>query len=198
MNDSENSIRRQLRIMVEQGIAAALDPVNDVAIQSGGRATTTLNSFWLHHRCSTCNHTFRLGDQVEVRGDGQVLHCSPLLPCAGGREVEVTSGPETAAFFFGLDEEWPPPEGIPIVRLEVGHPLLAPRFRRLERHTCSVCGHTFRLHDQVVICPCSPHRPLCQAAIHRDPIHGLYCLDAWNPDANEQKYCPITSRQLGK
>jgi len=50
-----------------------------------------------------------------------------------------------------------------------------------------------------VICPCSPLEPLCQTAIHRDLIHGLHCLEAWNPGVNQQgkqRYCPITSRKI--
>ncbi|NEO75337.1 hypothetical protein [Moorena sp. SIO4G3] len=185
-----------LRKAFDQGVAVAIDPANNVAIQQGGEAITTLNSYWLHQRCPVCSHTFRLGDEVYIAEDRTVRHNNALLPCAQGNATGSEPSPETSAFFAGLDTAWPPPKDMPIVRLEAGHELLAPPLAGFQRHTCVVCGHTLRLNDHVVICPCSPHKPLCRIAVHRDLIHGLHCFDAWNPGANGQLYCPVTSRKL--
>ncbi|MGK7874145.1 MAG: hypothetical protein AB4426_12770 [Xenococcaceae cyanobacterium] len=192
----KSEILLNLRTIFDHGVAVAIDPTNNDAIALGGQGTTTLNSYWLHQRCPVCSHTFRLGDEVEIAEDKSVRHNSALLPCAQGNVTALDPGQETSAFFAGLDAAWPPPKDIPIVRLEATHELLAPPLAGFQRHTCAVCGHSLRLNDHVVICPCSPHKPLCKIAVHRDLIHGLHCFDAWNPAANGQLYCPVTSRKL--
>jgi hypothetical protein len=180
-----------------QGFAAAQDQTNQVAIQKGGSATTTLNSHWLHRYCFTCNHTFRVGDEVYISIDGTIEHNDTSLPCAQtGKAIEPKASSEMSAFFTGLEQAWPPSKDVPIVRLEAEHELLAPPFSGFKRHKCLVCSHTLRLSDHVVICPCSPHKPLCKVAVHRDLVHGMYCLEAWNPGANRQTHCPVTSREL--
>jgi len=186
----------QLRTAFYKGVAVARDPDNNRAIQQGGQGTTTLNSYWLHQKCPVCAHSFRVGDQVDITEDGTVRHNSALLPCTQNHRLSSELSQETSEFFAGLDAAWQPPEDIPMVRLEPGDELLAPPLANFQRHTCAVCGHTLRRHDCVVICPCSPNQPLCRIAVHRDLIHGLYCLEAWNPSANGQTYCPITSRKL--
>jgi hypothetical protein len=178
----------------ERGHDGALDPANAAAVR-GGQAVTTLLSHWLHTRCPTCAHTFRTGDRVKISADGTVRHQSPSLPCASGGTAETAPTKVLAEFFAGLDESWPPPPDLQVIRLEAGHVLLAPPHARFQRHACAVCGHTLRLHDSVVLCPCSPLRRLCAVAIHRDPLHGLHCLEAWNPGGT-LKYCPVTSRVL--
>ncbi len=185
--------RAALQIEFEAGEAAALDPANEPAA-TGGHATTTLQSPWLHLRCRVCGHTFRPGDPVEVDSGGEAVHAGAALPCAGG-DVAAEANPEAAAFFDGLDETWPPPENLPVVRLEAGHYLVAPPLAGFRRRTCAVCGHTFRPLDHVVQCPCFPEAPRCGVAIHRDPVHGLHCYDDWNPGAH-QLHCPATSRKL--
>jgi hypothetical protein len=194
MNRHQDTEREVLRRELERGVAEAMDPVNAVAVQ-GGRAVTTLRSHWLHQYCRVCGHTFRTGDEVLIETDGTVRHQSALLPCAGGKSVTPLEPAEAAAFFRGLDEAWPPPRDLPVHRLEEGDPLLTPPFAGFRRHVCAVCGHTLRLHDHVVLCPCSPQRPICRIAIHRDPLHGLHCWEAWNPGAYTQ-YCPATSREI--
>ncbi|MEH2368483.1 hypothetical protein [Nostoc sp.] len=185
-----------LRSDFEQGVIIATDPVNNTAIQRGGQGITTLNSYWLHQYCPICSHTFRLGDEVYIAEDRPVKHNSALLPCSKTDVSKWKFSEETSAFFMGLDTAWPPPQDIPVVRLDAGHQLLAAPFAGFERHTCVVCGHTLRQNDRVVICPCSPDQPLCKIAVHRDLMHGLNCLEVWNPGANGQRYCPVTSKKL--
>ncbi len=195
MNE-ENKAQLSLRSAFNQGVAVAMDPVNNAAIQKGGQGTTTLSSYWLHQKCPVCSHTFRLGDEVYIDEDGTVRHNSTLLPCFQSDVVKLEFSQEASAFFSGLDRAWPPPKELPIVRLDEGHELLAPPLAGFQRHTCAVCSHTLRQNDRVVICPCSPNQPLCKIAVHRDLIHDLNCLEAWNPGANRQSYCPVTSRKL--
>jgi hypothetical protein len=183
-----------LKAEFKLGLEGALDPANASAV-SGGSRVTTLLSHWLHWNCPKCEHTFRPGDQVEIDSDGTVLHQSPLLPCARGGTAETAPTVILSEFFAGLDSSWPPPPDMEIIRLEEGHFLLAPPHAEFQRHRCWVCGHTLRLHDSVVRCPCSPKKPLCAVAIHRDPIHGLHCLNSWNPQGT-LKHCPVTSRVL--
>jgi hypothetical protein len=86
----------------------------------------------------------------------------PALQCANAQK---DSNPADSAalrdFFAGLNAAWPIPQDIPLIRLEVGHPLLAPPEHGHARASCRVCGHTFRPSDRVVICPCSPDQPKC-------------------------------------
>jgi hypothetical protein len=81
------------------------------------------------------------------------------------------------------------------VRLEAGHFLLTPPGNGFGRRSCAVCGHTFRLHDHVIFCPCHPQERKCIVAIHRDPVHGLRCWEEWSPGTTF-RYCPATSRRL--
>jgi hypothetical protein len=183
-----------LRASFDAGVAAALDPVNAAAV-TGGRAVTSRRSYWLFDRCPVCQHTFRPGDEVQVADDRSVRHAMPTLPCAEGKPAPTADPVEAAAFFAGLNSAWPlPTEGACPVRLEAGHELLAEARDGHGRHTCAVCCHTFRLNECVVICPCSPEKPLCGAAIHRDRVQGLHCWESWSPGESMQ-YCPITSRR---
>jgi Zn finger protein HypA/HybF involved in hydrogenase expression len=191
-----NNDKQQFSTAFEQGFAAAMDPINASSIQEGC-AITTLNSYWLHRHCHKCEHTFRTGDEVYIFKDSTVLHNSNLLACAEKQTITAHRPAETMAFFQGLDITWPPPKDFPLKRLEEGDPLIAPAYAGFQRHTCAVCGHTLRLHDLVVICPCQPQTPMCQIAIHRDPIHGLHCWELWDNWAPDQKrFCPATSRKL--
>ena len=188
--------RATLQAEFGHGEAAALDPENAAAVQ-GGHAVTTRQSRWFHRRCPVCQHTFRSGDEVRVSEDGTVLHESAAPACASGSESEPAPAGTVAAFFAGLDESWPPPSDMPVIRLEHGHRLLAPPppGSRFQRHICVGCGHTLRPHDSVVICPCSPRDPICEVAIHRDPLHGLHCWEDWNP-GGRRTHCPVTSAPI--
>jgi hypothetical protein len=194
--DMKKSTDGSVQDEFQRGIEDGINPSDDSARSSDGRTITTLHSHWLHARCPVCSHTFRLGDEVHIAEDGTVRHCSVLLACSQRLDSAQQASHETAEFFRGLDEAWPRPDDVPIFRLEAGHELLAPPREGFRRRTCVVCGHTFRLHDEVVICPCSPNDPLCSAAVHRDVMNGLHCYEAWNPAANRQHYCPVTSRKL--
>ncbi|VFN00072.1 MAG: hypothetical protein BECKG1743D_GA0114223_105433 [Candidatus Kentron sp. G] len=154
------------------------------------RLITGLRSHWLHQRCLVCGHSFRPGDEAVPTADGAVIHDMPGLWCAdrqrgirgnddnldhSNRDNEQMIG----EFFIGLHEAWPMPEDVPVIRLEAGHPLLANPGSGRIRTSCRICGHTFRVFDQVVICPCSPLAPKCQCAVHRDTLKQLHCWDEW-------------------
>lgn len=201
MSDHPDESLEVLRHDLQRGEAEALDPVNAEAVE-GGRAVTTLQSRWLHRLCPVCGHTFRPGDEVDVAPDGTVRHDGGLLPCAVGHDPDDDHSParesapaELADFFTGLHESWPPPDDLPVRRLEEGDSLLDPPIHGFRRHTCAVCAHTLRPLDHVIICPCSPDRPLCAVAIHRDLLRGLHCWSAWDPGAVRQ-HCPATSREV--
>lgn len=183
-----------LRDQFDSGVAAAMDPANAASID-GGSAITTLQSRWLHLRCPLCAHTFRAGDEVEISSDGSVRHSSALLPCAGHTSIHPGSSDSSRSFFEGLDEAWAPPRDLPVQRLAEGDMHVALPIAGFRRHTCAVCGHTLRVNDQVILCPCRPGAPMCAVAIHRDPICGLHCWEAWNPNEYRQ-HCPATSRKL--
>ncbi len=176
-----------IQTVFEQGLAAGLDPDSPARPPTfmedpGDRKTiTNLRSRWLHQRCKVCGHSFRLSDEVLIRGNGRVVHDMLGLRCGGERagEDDANESEDRAQFFMGLDAAWPMPADAPVVLLEAGHPLLAPPLQGHSRASCRVCGHTFRPYDQVVVCPCSPHAPRCQAAVHRDLLRQLHCWDEW-------------------
>ncbi|MEM7350906.1 MAG: hypothetical protein AAF657_08880 [Acidobacteriota bacterium] len=204
MSSSSEKIRKTLQAYAPQvtdfhrGVASARDPGNSAALE-GGRAVTTLRSEWLHETCSVCAHTFRTGDVVQLLPGGSAAHDSSELPCHGGQRAEQQASKDLSEFFRGLDHAWPPPPDMNIVRLEGKSPLelrlLAGPMGPLGRRTCAVCSHTLRRNDSVILCPCSPRTPVCEVAIHRDPVHGLHCWNDWNPGARKT-YCPATSRLI--
>lgn len=178
-----------------RGLELAMDPTNRLVVE-GGRGITTLHSPWLHKLCPVCRHSFRLDDEVFITEDQIVRHNTALLSCAGKKNQAENSRTEvTRDFFRGLDEIWPPPKELPVQRLEQGHLLLSDPYAGFQRRKCVICGHTLRLHDVVIICPCQPHDPRCQVAIHRDPAHNLCCWEEWKPEAYKL-YCPATSKPI--
>ncbi len=199
MVNQPTATSRNLEIcsQIERGMSTAKDAANQEAIRGGGRGVTNLHSPWMLSLCPVCHNTFRLGDEVWIDRDGTVRHASSELPCDRGEVHEPQATPLLDRFLEGLDLAWPPPREVPIARLTPGHPLLvAPTPQFPKRRRCAVCRHTFRVHDHVVICPCRPLAPRCLAAVHRDPCHGLSCLDIWDPEANDQQFCPITHEGL--
>jgi hypothetical protein len=152
---------------------------------------TTLRSPWLHRRCDVCGHSFRLGDTVLALPERRARHDMPGLRCAAAGAAAPSEPPGTAAedFYDGLIAAWPMPDDVPLTRLVAGHPLLAPPHRGHGRAACKVCGHTFRPLDLVVICPCDPRNPRCQAAVHRDLLKQLHCWDTWRRSSLYQGSC---------
>ena len=170
----------------ESGLSAGLDPDNQQKSSnenSPAQHVTTLRSRWLHRRCSICGHSFRLGDEISVQIDGNVVHDMAGLRCAGGSDGVANNSDNKLAFFRGLDEAWCAPAGTCIERLDENHYLLAYTRNGRIRPSCRICGHTFRPGDLVVICPCRPSLKVegrkCIAAVHRDTMNQLHCLDDW-------------------
>jgi hypothetical protein len=188
------------RAAFDQGLASGRDPVNAAAL-AGGVGVTNLRSPWLQRPCLRCGHTFRRGDRVEVQPGASYLHASGTSFCVDtaststAAPADATSSPTRNAFYLGLARACPPPPGAPVVRLEPGHPLLAPPTPAFARSGCAVCGHSFRPFDHVVVCPCSPDDPLCRSAVHRDPIRLMMCWDEWRK-SHLGSFCPVTSRRL--
>ncbi len=188
--------------LFDQGVAAGLDPDSRLAPEQSRlfgsasreqeRRVTGMRSPWVYRRCSTCGHSFRLGDEVILGSSGEVVHDMPGLRCAPAASPDTP--PPTAAwgryedFFAGLNQACPLPLDVPVLRLVGEHPLLAPPQRGHARLACRVCGHTFRPSDHVVICPCFPDAPRCVAAIHQDPWRQLYCWDEWRR-AGDRNIC---------
>jgi len=178
----------------QQGLSAGIDPINSKQNDTG-KAITTIHSHWLNLHCSKCGHSFRNGDIVVIMEDGTVYHETPLLPCASGSPPIINESDLLDQFYAGIETTYPPLKIAPVTRLEKGHFLISdptPGFRRYE---CSVCGHTLRLYDIVVICPCNPEDPKCRIAIHNDPIKGLNCWGEWKPK-QYTLHCPATSKKL--
>ncbi|MCE3291000.1 MAG: hypothetical protein K0R83_3012, partial [Caulobacter sp.] len=98
--------------------------------------------------------------------------------------------PAVTSFLEGLAGE---ADGVQA--LMPGDPRLALPRGALRRIRCAMCGHTFRAHDLVVVCPCRPDSQLCATTIHQDPGRSLACYDAWlaSPLSN---YCLTTSREM--
>jgi hypothetical protein len=147
-----------------------------------GPQVTSRRSPWLHRRCRVCGHSFRVGDRVRIGQGGAVAHDMPMLRCCGGdtdADAQATLLLEERQFYAGLAAGWPMALSRELTRLEPGHPLLAPPRAGHRRASCRVCGHSFRPGDLVLICPCSPARPICRAAVHRDLLHQLHCWDIW-------------------
>jgi hypothetical protein len=198
MSETSDLERHSTLVAFRRGLDSSTDPANSQATQEG-IAQTTLRSRWLHSDCPVCGHTFRPEDRVELKADGSVYHCSEALPCAGGDTGAQATGEVgadgLAGFFAGLAEAWPLPTDVPAVRLEPGHELLAAPLRAYRRRRCLVCAHSFRAYEVVVICPCSPLDPACALAVHRDPVRGLTCWEAWAPSGHLH-HCPRTLQKL--
>lgn len=176
------------------GLAAGLDPdasdgrdSSTVGQDAPRRVTTTLRSRWLHRLCPICKHTFRPGDKVLDRDHGNVVHDMADLNCSHTSTDPPTDAIANDAFFDGLTQAWPVPDNVPVTPLESDHWMVAPARAGFSRHSCRVCGHSFRPGDRVVICPCDPNEPRCRVAVHRDILQQLHCWDQWiKGDASEQ------------
>ena len=131
-----------------QGLAAGLDPDSpgrssvslDKPVER--KAVTKLRSRWFHQRCKVCGHTFRLGDEVCIFQNGQVVHALPGLNCyePKAQTGDLSFSKLHAEFFAGLNKAWPLSTDVPVIRLETRHPLLAPPYHGHSRASCRVCG----------------------------------------------------------
>lgn len=167
---------------------------------------TTARSPWYRRRCAECRHTFRVDDPAATCPRcSRVYHWNPIhgLDCLGVvfdneegrcicREVKVPDLPllpadrvapeQMAAFVSGLAHEWSAYSGqIPVS--------VTPE---LEGRLCAVCGHTVRLREMVVRCPCGNGPDgVCPALIHLDFARRLHCWNDWN-GGRGRSYCPLT------
>jgi hypothetical protein len=182
--------RSNLRLEFDRGVISAMDPDNQHSVR-GGPAVTNMRCWWLGLRCAECRHTFRPGDRVVVSVDGaSVRHASPELPCGGDVAAADRLDPALVGEFFrGLSDVWRPPGDQVIVTLTSDHPLLVPPVGRFERRKCFVCGHTFRLMDRVIRCPCGSGQSDCLFALHCDPEHNRNCWQDWE-GAGRRRFCP--------
>jgi hypothetical protein len=176
----------------QRGLTAGLQP-RAAAREASGQAVTAIGSWWHHRRCTACGHSFRRGEQVRLGpGERDVRHLEPATDCDGAERDET---PDTDVFTEALLAAWPAGPGVPVARLEPGHPLLDRKPGPYGRATCLFCAHTFRRGERVIVCPCQPDRRHCDAAVHRDPAMGLVCWESWRPSGRLQT-CPVTLRRL--
>lgn len=166
------------------GLAEGLDP-QPMITETGtdGNAVTHTSSTWNHHICTTCGHSFRRGDVVTTDPEtGRLRHLERALRCAvAGGEPRHGPDPDTAAFAEGLLAEFPARGEAPVHQLAADAWQVA-RPGDIRPPLCQECGHTFRAHEAVVICPCHPADPgECRSAVHRDPGAGLLCWERIAP-----------------
>lgn len=183
---------------LELGISLGLNPQPDAAEASVDGAVITRSwSWWNRRRCRTCGHTFRRGDLVLVNaGARSVRHLVPGLSCGSEPGAPHERGTaERDEFTAGLLETWP--VSVPVSRLAPGDWRIPRPGRRDEDQppACLYCSHSFRPGEYVVICPCSPWRQACGAAVHRDPAAGLPCWERWRPEGR-LAVCPTTMARL--
>ncbi|WP_037677789.1 hypothetical protein [Streptomyces griseus] len=196
--------RSRLAAEFELGLAGgADDPDSDAGADRPEGGTTVVTDRLLfalgeEQACPECHHTFRLGEEVVVdrdpaNGSFALRHRGRLLGCGNAGTLDTHTTRLAADFHRGLDETNPPSRDMHPVRLAPGHELLAvhagfgggpPR-----RFDCFVCAMTLRPGDLVIHCPCSPGRPDCKCAIHRDPERGNLCYDEWQAH-NTTTPCP--------
>jgi len=171
---------------------------------------TTARSPWYRRRCAECRHTFRVGDPAATCPRcGRIYHWNPIqgLDCLGvvfdneeGRCIcrdeqiprlpsipaDLVAPEQMAVFIRGLAREWSAYGGqTPVV--------VTPE---LEGRLCAVCGHTVRLREMVVCCPCG-NGPgnVCPAVIHLDFARQLHCWNDWN-GGRGKNYCPLTGHEF--
>jgi hypothetical protein len=194
-----------IAVELEYGILLGLSPQPEQD-DTEGVAITRVSSWWNHLRCRSCGHTFRRGDRVRVRTrDRSVVHLVPGLGCADTTDADQAQE-EIDAFRGGLLSAWPPKAGIRLQQLARDDWRIprGPDDLR-ESNVCLHCGHTFRVGEVVVVCPCRPaltqageqKTAACGRAIHRDPALGLSCWESWRPDGFVS-VCPVTQVSISE
>ncbi|MEU9478249.1 hypothetical protein [Streptomyces sp. NPDC048191] len=188
------SARSAVATDFELGLAGGLSEADETA-EAGGPATgvTVVTERLLDQLgrpgqiCRECHHTFRPGEEVTVgrdpaTGSFTLRHRRRLLGCGEGGAPDPHTARLAADFHRGLDETNPPSRDMSPRRLAPGDELLTvyenpggPPFR----FRCWACDMTLRPGDLVIRCTCSPDRPGCLGAIHRDPERGNLCYDNW-------------------
>jgi hypothetical protein len=185
------------------GIGAGLEPPTASPDETAtGVVITRSSSWWNRTRCQTCGHTFRRGDRALVDAAARTArHLVPGLPCGthpetGGTEAGPTAADERDEFIAGMLSAWP--SRVPVTRISPADPRLPRPGRDVVSPACLYCGHSFRIGEYVVTCPCQSSQgepPACAAAVHRDPTAGLPCWDKWQP-AGTLAVCPTTAARL--
>ncbi|MCP4663786.1 MAG: hypothetical protein GY856_51030 [bacterium] len=113
---------------------------------------------------------------------GEPIPESPPIPSDLSRPEHV------ASFVGGLSQEWSAYGG----RL----PEAVTPSSELEGRLCAVCGHTARLGEMVVRCPCG-NGPggVCPGVIHLDLARQLHCWNDWH-GGRGKSYCALTGHEV--
>ena len=185
---------------VALGVELGLEPQAGFADdQVSGVVTTRSSSWWNYRRCKTCGQTFRRGDRVLIDAVARTTrHLAPELACGTDPDAPAATkaGGDRADFAAGVQATWPP--NVPVTRIEAGDWRLPRPDSTWQAPACLYCGHTFRVGEYVVVCPCRSDQglpPACATAVHRDPAAGLPCWDNWQP-SGKLKVCPTTTVKL--
>jgi hypothetical protein len=170
------------------------DPELAATADSSPIRVTRASSWWYYRWCSGCDHTLRRGEMVQVDDSTRaVRHADQSSECdageAGGDSADVME------FLEGMQTTWPTGHDLPVASTD-DLPFLLNRLPGVGRRpACLNCRHSFRPHETVIVCPCSPFQPQCQHAVHRDPGLGLVCWESWRP-SGQLTVCPVTLREL--
>lgn len=148
--------------------------------RESGAVQVTARSLVTGERCPRCGHSFRLGEEVVVRGlENDVLVAQHAAGCpsaavrASPREREVQR-----TFTEVLKTLFPSEGGGRPTRLTAACMGLGEEYDPRRRH-CMLCKHTLRIGERVVLCPCGRDPGDCGNPLHDDPARGLNCLQVW-------------------
>lgn len=190
----------ELDAAIQRGLAIARDPQNAHITDPHTPRITTIYSPWYSEICLRCGHTLREDDQVlpHPNRPERYLHEDPAtgFGCWSrlqGLPLLVTLAedtPELAAvreqFLAGLHAHWTPEQANK--RLDT---LVVKRGDPWVLQICTICGHSVRVGDQVVRCPCG--NPSCHGVFHQDITRHLTCWDTWGR-THYRQYCAFTGQ----
>jgi hypothetical protein len=167
------------------------------------RMRTTVYEPWYKQLCQACHHTFRVDDPVlPCPGCRTVYHANPLhdLDCFGvvarrrrcclrcGHPFPSFTeegrprgrGEARTSFVGGLTSTF----GVPGMPVRVAD-------ARTCGQLCAVCGHTVRLGEVLVDCPCGHGEgAICGAVLHLDLARRLHCWRDWTA-GKFGGFCPL-------